>query len=1097
MVKTGTVTVIFTDLVGSTEIASQLGAEAADDLRHEHDALLRDAIAGYGGNEVKHLGDGVMAVFSGAADAVGCAVAIQRAVEMHTRHGGGSLSIRVGLSAGDVTREGDDVFGEPVIEASRLCALAGGGQILAGDVVRLLVNSRGGHDFVSLGERELKGLPEPRPVCEVGWAPAEDAPGVPLPTVLARAPLARLVGRTSQREQLARAWKRTSEGALRVVLLTGEPGIGKTRLAADVARAAHHGGATVLFGRCDDELGVPYQPFAEALRHYAMHSPISSRRTELGPLAAELTRIVPELATAVPELHDPIPAEPETEQYRLFEAVSTLFSNASRGAPILLVLDDLQWAAKPTLLMLRHLVRSSDTTRMLVIGTYRDTDLGRTHPLADMLADLRRDENVERITLLGLKRSGVEAFLESASGHQLDDTGKALASVLHGETEGNPFFIGEILLSLVENGLIHEHDGRWISAVAIDQLHIPDSVREVIGRRLSSLSETANKALATAAVVGRDFDLPLVEAASDVTTDELLDAFDEACERNVVRQSSDRVGRYSFGHVLVRQTLYDELSTARRVRLHRRIGEAIEAAHPDDIEPHLPTLAHHFGEAAAAGNIDKAVDYARRAADQALNQVAYEEAGRLCEHALALKDADDPHPAMRCELHLLLGAARLGAGRTTDAKAAFRAAAEDAHTVDDSRVLARVALARAGVPPVLGVADVEAIELVDAALDVLPVDAFALRAELLAWRTFLSTMAQSDDDREQWAAQAVTLARQADESRALVHALHARLVSLAEPVDPTVEHDTADELVRVAVDNGNPFLEFEGRSARARAALMQGDAAAADADVDALSELADGLHQPVLVARSHLHRAARAAAKGRLAAAEAAALETPRCSEDPAVVQQFAIVITTVLGALNRQQETLPIIEENLRANPDRWIWRVARASHLAALGRIGDARADLEAISAMDIRSLKRDAQWLAGLCGLARVCRIVDAPAVAETLLELLKPYAGRGVVVGGGLTYVGTVDRALGQLAAIVGDRDAAVEYFDAALARENVVGARPWLAETQVDAARVRLERRAPRDEELAIDLLEAARGIADEIEMHWLAREAAQLLAQPT
>ncbi len=1097
MVKTGTVTVLFTDLVGSTEIASRLGAEAADDLRHRHDALLRDAIGGHRGNEVKHLGDGIMAVFAGAADAVGCAVAIQRAVELHTRHGGGSLSIRVGLSAGDVTREGGDVFGEPVIEASRLCALAGGGQILSGDVVRLLVNSRGAHEFVSLGDRELKGLPAPRPVCEVRWAPAADAPGVPLPTVLARAPIVRLVGRTNQREHLARVWKRTAEGASRVVLLTGEPGIGKTRLAADVARAAHHGGATVLFGRCDDDLGVPYQPFAEALRHYVMHSPISSHRVDLGPLAGELTRIVPELAAAVPGLPDPIPAEPETEQYRLFEAVSTLLSNASQRAPILLVLDDLQWAAKPTLLMLRHLVRSSEPTRVLVIGTYRDTDLGRTDPLADMLADLRRDENVERITLLGLKRTSVEAFLESASGHQLDDTGKALASVLHAETEGNPFFIGEILLSLVESGLIHEHNGRWVSAVAIDQLHIPDSVREVIGRRLSSLSETANKALATAAVVGRDFDLPLLEAASDVTTDELLDAFDEACDRNLVRPSSDRVGRYSFRHALVRQTLYDELSTTRRVRLHRRIGEAIEAAHRDDIEPHLPRLAHHFGEAAAAGDIAKGVDYARRAADQALDQVAYEEAGRLCERALALNDADEARPAMRCELHLLLGAARLGAGRTADAKAAFRSAAADARTVDDSRVLARVALARAGVPPVLGVADVEAIELVDAALGALPADALTLRAELLAWRTFLSTMAHADDDRERWAAQAVTLARQADENRALLHALHARLVSLAEPVDPTVEHDTADELVRVAADTGNPFLEFEGRIARARAALMQGDAASADADVEALTELADGLRQPVLVARSHLNRAARAAANGRLGAAEQAALETLRCSEDPAVVQQFAIVITTVLGARHRLQETLPIIEENLRANPDRWVWRAARASHLAALGRIGDARADLETITAMDLRSLTRDAHWLAGLCALARVCRIVDAPTVASTLFELLEPYAGRGVVVGPGLTYVGTVDRALGQLAAIVGDCDAAVEYFDAALAREDVVGARPWLAETQVDAARVRLERRAPEDEELAADLLEAARGIADEIQMDWLAREAAELLGQPT
>ncbi len=652
--SSGLITVLFTDLVGSTELASDVGDTAADELRRTHFAHLREAVAATGGTEVKSIGDALMVTYQGAADAVAGAAAMQRAVDRHNRQlGERHLSMRVGVSAGDATFEDGDWFGTPVVEASRLCAAAEGGQVLVSEIVRVLAGSRCAFELRPAGSRSLKGLPDPVAVCEVVWAAPVDEATIPLPSFIETSAVFPFTGRALERERLVVRWKEAVEGARRVVLVSGEPGVGKTRLVSEVVRNAHDQGATVLWGRCDEELGVAYEPFVEAFRQYIAAVSPDRLRAELGPLGGELTRILPELSARVPGLADPVQTEAETERHRLFEAVSDLLSEMSHTAPVVLVLDDVHWADKPSLLLLRHVLRAAAPMRLLVLATYRDTDLDRTHPLSDVLADFRRQEGVERLDLLGLDLAEVTEFMESAAGHELDEPGLELARSIHNETQGNPFFAGEVLRHLAESGAIVERDGRWTSDLTLDDVGIPEGIREVVSRRLTRLSDNANQALALASVIGADFDLSTIEAAGGPSGDQLFDALDEAVQAAIIREVPNSVGRYTFRHALVRSTLYDELTTNRRVRMHWRVGEAIEARHSHDVDRYVDALAYHFGEGALAGDPLKAVDYCRRAADRAMSELAFDAAARHLDHALGTLDlVDRPDPVVRCDLQI-------------------------------------------------------------------------------------------------------------------------------------------------------------------------------------------------------------------------------------------------------------------------------------------------------------------------------------------------------------------------------------------------------------------------------------------------------------
>ena len=513
---TETVSVLMTDLVGSTAMADRAGPAAAEDLRAEHFGLLRGALERTAGREVKNLGDGLMVVFQSASQALTCAVEMQQAVEARNRRSEERLEVRIGVSLGEATVEDGDYFGEPVVEAARLCAAAQGGQIVVNDLVHRLGGARDAHSFESLGGLELKGISEPVQAFELQWEPVLET-GIALPERLRELPATAYVGRVAERERMAELWGQTREGSLRLALIGGEAGVGKTRLSTHLALHAHGEGATVLYGRCDEDLGVPYQPWVRAVGYLVKEAPQTILNDHVERFGGDLARLVPALRDRVPELPSPRESDPETERYLLYAAIAGLLEGAAEQEPLLLILDDVHWADAPTLSLLRHVVTARASMRVMVVGTYRDSDLSRDHPLTALLADLHREQGVERIRLTGLEAEDVLAFMEAMAGQELDEDGRALAQEITRETAGNPFFAGELLRHLAESGAIVQEDGgRWHLVGDVAELGLPQSVREVIGRRVERLGPDARTALSAAAVIGRDFDLDLLLAVVEL-----------------------------------------------------------------------------------------------------------------------------------------------------------------------------------------------------------------------------------------------------------------------------------------------------------------------------------------------------------------------------------------------------------------------------------------------------------------------------------------------------------------------------------------------------------------------------------------------------
>ena len=679
-------------------------------------------------------------------------------------------------------------------------------------------------------------------------------------------------------ERLQQLWTEASAGLRRLVLIGGEPGVGKTRLTAEMAGRAHAEGAVVLAGRCDEDLGVPYQPFVEALRHLIVHTPTADLAALLGRYGGELVRLAPELTERLPQLPPPLRSDPETERFRLFDAVAAWLAAASAERPVLLVLDDLQWAAKPTLLLLRHVLRSADSMRLLVVGTYRDTEVGRTHPLSEVLADLRRSAAVERISLTGLDQPAVAEYVMQAAGHELDGAALSLARAIHAETEGNPFFISEVLRHLMETGAVHERDGRWEASRPTEELGIPEGVRDVIGRRLSRLSESANHALTLGAVVGLEFELATVQAAGSLDEDALVSAFDEAVAAHLLVEIGGPLPRHRFAHALVRSTLYDELSPARRVLLHRRVGHAIERIHGHVIDDHLAALAHHFARCSAGGGEAlKAAGYARRAGDRALVQLAYDEAAGYYRQALELLDVAEPASAdddQRVELLIALGEAE-----HRGAKPAFREtfleAGRLAQLRGDRVGLARAALmdSRGALWRTVGTVDWEHVAVLEAALAVTDQADAAIRARLLA-TLGIALVFGSERDPEPLVDEALALARRLDDPATLAHVLRARWLT-TRTLDPGGVRAAAEtaELLTVAEELGDPAIRCEAYYSEARSAMARGDVAAFDRYLDLGEQLTQELGQPVLRWRNTWLRMGQHLLAGRLDAAEQVALE--------------------------------------------------------------------------------------------------------------------------------------------------------------------------------------------------------------------------------
>ena len=1077
------VTVLFTDLVGSTELSSALTLEAGGELRRRHLSTLRQAIAATGGTEVKNLGDGLMVVFPVSSAALSCAVAMQQAVDRENCGAEQQLGLRVGLSAGEVIRETDDYFGDPVVEAARLCARADGGQILAAELVRAMAGRRSEHPFVSLGGLDLKGFPEPIMTLEVVWEPLGDveaaASAMPPPSRLGPGPVIGVIGRHAEEALLSDAFKRVVVGEGReVVLLSGEAGIGKTTLAVQVARSAFDADAIVLLGRCDEDLGAPYGPFVEALSHYVTHASEEALHAHVRSLGAELARIVPTLRQRLGELPAPQSADPDTERYLLFSAVVGLLGQVSAEHPLVLVLDDLQWADKPSLQLLRYVVANTAALRLLVVGTYRQSELSSHHPLTAALAALRRENGVSGIALSGLDDAGVLAFIEATAGHALDDDGVGLAHALYRETDGNPFFVGELLRHLAETGAIYRDDaGRWAASADLEATAMPDSVRMVIGSRVARLGKGVSQVLPLASVIGREFDLDVLGRLTERTEDELLDLLDAAAAVALVREAPSTPGRYCFSHALIQHTLYQQLGATRLARTHRQVAEAIEAIVGERPGPRVGELAYHWCNASQPANAAKAISYARLAGEAALVALAPDDAVRYFTRALELDDVAPRDPLLACDLRIGLGHAQRQAG-VAAFRETFLDAAQRAEGLGATGRLVQAALANnRGWFTASGVIDTDKVAVLEAALDALADDDSTERALLYA--TLCSELCFGPLDRRRVLAdEARAMARRLQDPATLIRVL----CLLNNPLQiPSALHermdDTAEALV-LADELGDPEVLYHARSNNQVNVMQAGDFDSTTRCLDGLRSLSNRLRQPTLMWMTAFKEAGVAIMAGDPERAEQLATAAFEMGTDSGQPDAFAIYGSQLMYIRHQQGrlgELVPVVEQAAAENPGLPAFLPLLASaHLDA----GDAAAALGLLDAAEadvFSSLPLDFIWLMGVTSYAYVTVELRATGPAEKLYDLLTPYHGQVPFIGT-LGFI-PVAQALGGLASVLGRFGDAEGYF-AEATELNRHGRMRWVAtDTELWRGRMLAIRRGPGDLERARSLLGRARDAA--------------------
>ena len=436
------------------------------------------------------------------------------------------------------------------------------------------------------------------------------------------------VGRQREIAELTAALEDARSGQGRMVMLVGEPGIGKTRTAQELAGYAETLGVQVLWGRCYEEPGTPpYWLWVQAIRSYVQKQDRSQLQADMGPGAADIAEVVPELREKLPDLKSAPALEPEQARFRLFTSITNFLKNAAQSQLLLLVLDDLHWADRSSLLLLEFLVREIQSSPLLVLGTYRDVEVSRRHPLAETLGSLIRERRFLRVQLPGLAEPEVEQLIQRAA---VVRPPPGLSADIHQRTEGNPLFVTEIIRMLPIEGL--EEDQDYLTS-------IPEGVKDAIGRRLNRLSEGCNQVLTTASVVGREFDFRLLSALMDDFTEaQLLGLVDEALEAHVIEEVSAGEERYQFSHALIQETLSEESSASRKVRLHARIAEALGEIYGVNVEAHAAELAHHCAEAEPVLGPDKLVHYSLLAGKRALAYYAWEEARSHFERGLEAKE---------------------------------------------------------------------------------------------------------------------------------------------------------------------------------------------------------------------------------------------------------------------------------------------------------------------------------------------------------------------------------------------------------------------------------------------------------------------------
>jgi DNA-binding CsgD family transcriptional regulator len=895
-----------------------------------------------------------------------------------------------------------------------------------------------------------------------------------LPGPLRLPPPSPFVGRSAELAALRVLVPREAGERGRLALLGGEAGSGKSRLVRELAHEVASEGVLVLYGACDAVVHTPYRPFAEALDQLVRGTDPDVLRADLGGAGGELARLLPDLDARVSGLPAPVAADPDTERHRLHTAVTDLLAGAGRRQPLLLVLEDGHWADTPTLVLLRHLARASSEARVLVLATFRDTEADIPGALADVLADLRRSDDVVRLRLCGLSKDDVEDFVRRAGG-EIDPTEPELSGALRDLTEGNAFLLCELWRALVETDAFAIEGGTLRLTRPLREIATPQSVREVVSQRLMRLDPASRDLLELAAVAGPEFELDVLRRAAPVEL-ERIDALEPAMRSGVIEELPFPALAYRFTHELVRRALYDRLSVLRRAELHLRIAEALESVDRPQGRL-LAGLAHHFAAAAPISGPARAVRYNLLAASAASTALAYDEATARLRTALQMGVQDERR---RAEVLLDLGTALFRSGRSLDSLQSFRRAAEIARDLGEGELLARAAIGFETSCWRPGLTDEGARELLQEASAALAREDSTLRVGLLA---SLARALELEGDSDQAALareDAIAMARRIDDRPGLATVLMGvywarATTSLAEALE------MLGEARSLAEEMGDVEGQAEATQWRVSALMALGEIVPAREELTVALDMAQNTRQPFNLHVSEHYRSALALLEGHLAEAEAAA-ERSREWGQLLVGRDASGVYGIQMFGVRREQgrlaELAPVIRVLATGDRGGRAWRPGLAAMLAELAMEEQVRGELDRVRAEGLEPL-REGLWLASLTYLADAASAVAHQEVASLVYPMLAPLAGTNVMIGHGVACYGAADRYLGMLAATLGDTDSATHHFEAALDFNRQMGADTWLAHTAYEYGRILL---AHGDSDRGEQLLAEAALLAEAVGM---------------
>jgi DNA-binding SARP family transcriptional activator len=917
---------------------------------------------------------------------------------------------------------------------------------------------------------------------------AGDAAQVHRAEALSREPV---LGREEQLGQLRGGLDAAFDGRGVMFMIGGEAGIGKSRLADEVARDARGRGARVVWGRCWEAGGAPaYWPWVQVLRALLHDRDNVDLRSFRGPGASLLLALIPEQRDSSVTLATP-PGESEGARFQLFDAIAWLLRQATGAQPVVIVLDDLHAADTPSLLLLQFLAGQLGDAHLMLVGLYRDDDPSDHGALNACVASLARERTTRRMRLTGLAAADTAAMIDAITRRHVAD---AVARTIHTETEGNPLFVGEIVRLLEAEGRLEQpldepRRGR----------QLPDTVREVIDQRLRRLTRDCRRFLEVASTLGREFGIKELAAVAEINEEAALELIDEAITARVLAEAPT-LGRLRFSHALVRDTLYESLPAGRRRTAHLRAGQILERLYASDPEPNLAELAHHFFEALPSGDAARAVDYAQRAGDHAVALLAYEEATRL--YALALRGLDMQAGGVaekRCILLVALGDARARAGDEPAARKAFLQAAAIASSADVPVLQAQAALGYGGrLVWSRSYDDAHLIPLLESALQALPAEASALRVRVMARLAGALRDHPSRDRRASLSAQAVGMARGLGDPATLAYALDGHYSALLSPETAEQRLTIADEIVTLAESVYDTERVAAGRLYRVIANMELGRITQAERELDIIAEQAATLRQPAQLWMATASRANLALFQGRFDQAHALIDEALTLGEraqrrDAVLSHRLQLFLLDSETGGNTDIEVL--IKDAVSMFPTRPVFRCALAYIRAKLGDASRARAEIDELTSEDFAAVQRDNEYLFSLAFLADAADTLADVRAAAVLYDLLVPYAHLNAI-NADEVGVGSVSRTLGVLAAALSRWDDGTRHFHAAVVHNQHMGALPWLAHTQHDYARMLLARHLPGDRERAHQLLIGAMEHYDRLGMTpWLAR-ASELVATP-